>query len=331
MPEEDSLLAIRTQNLTRNYDGLCAVDHLNLAVNRGELFGFLGPNGAGKTTTIRLLAGLIRPTDGRAFVDGLEVSHKLLQVKARIGVVPERSNLYNELNLRDNLIFVAKLYGLSRGQREARADELLGEFGLAGRAGSPFASLSRGLKRRLTIAAALVHRPSILFLDEPTAGLDVPSARNLRAVIRTLHASGVTIFLTTHLIAEAERLCGRVGIIVKGKLIALDTPAALCAQCQGQRAINLVTPLPTATLMSALKQSAEITRLSRAGDTLCLSVRSVDSAVRDVVGITQQLGITIEALRTVNPSLEDAFVQLTGLDVEALQTGKMLDNARRKP
>ena len=313
------MLAIQTEELTRYYDGLLAVDHLNLSINQGELFGFLGPNGAGKTTTIRLLSGLIRPSGGRAFVDGLQVSQNLLQVKARIGVVPERSNLYNELSLRANLIFMAKLYGLPRSQWQPRANELLDEFELAERADSPFASLSRGMKRRLTIAAALVHRPPILFLDEPTAGLDVQSARNLRAAIRTLHSHGVTIFLTTHLIAEAERLCNRVGIIVRGKLIALDTPAALCAQCQAQKAVSLVTPSPTETLLSTLRQSPEITGVSRAGDTLRLSVRSVDSAVRDIVSITQQLGASIEAIRTVNPTLEDAFVQLTGLGAEALQ------------
>jgi len=313
------VLAIQTRELTRYYNDLCAVDHLNLAINQGELFGFLGPNGAGKTTTIRLLSGLIRPSGGRAFVDGLQVSQNLLQIKARIGVVPERSNLYNELSLRDNLIFMAKLYGLPRSQWKPRANELLDEFELTERAGSLFASLSRGMKRRLTIAAALVHRPPILFLDEPTAGLDVQSARNLRAAIRTLHTHGVTIFLTTHLIAEAERLCNRVGIIVRGKLIAVDTPAALCARCQAQKAVSLVTPSPTETLLSTLRQSPEITGVSRAGDTLRLSVCSVDSAVRDIMSITQQLGASIAAIQTVNPTLEDAFVQLTGLDAEAMQ------------
>ncbi len=316
------MLAIRTEGLTRNYGSLCAVDHLDLAISQGELFAFLGPNGAGKTTTIRVLAGLIRPTAGAAFVDGLEVSRNLLQVKARVGVVPERSNLYSELSLRDNLIFIGKLYGLPRSQWRPRADELLEEYGLAERADSPFGSLSAGMKRRLTIAAALVHRPSILFLDEPTPGLDVQSARSLRAAIGALRARGVTIFLTTHLIAEAERLCDRVGIIVEGKLIALDTPAALCAQCQGESALELVIPSPTETLLSALRRSAQITSLSHAGDSLHLSVRSVDSALRDVVMITQQYGARIEAIHTANPSLEDAFVQLTGIAVEALQSSK---------
>lgn len=314
--------AIRTLGLTRYYGELCAVDHLDLSVERGELFAFLGPNGAGKTTTIRLLTGLIRPTEGTALIEGLDVRRNPLEVKSRVGVVPERSNLYNELSARENLVFMAKLYGLARREWHFRADELLADFGLGERADSPFGTLSGGLKRRLTIAAALVHRPSILFLDEPTTGLDVRSARALRTMIRALRAGGVTIFLTTHFIAEAERLCDRVGIIVEGKLIVVDTPGALRASCRGDIRLDLVAPSLNEELRAALRRSPEIINLSRTGDTWHLGVRSVDAGLRAIVDMSRQCGVPIEAIHTANPSLEDAFVQLTGIDVETLQRNK---------
>jgi len=316
------LLAIETHHLTRDYGDLRAVDDLNLQVNQGELFAFLGPNGAGKTTTIRLLTGLIRPTEGRAIVDGLEVSSSALEVKARVGVVPERSNLYSELGVRDNLIFLAKLYGLPRKQWRPRADQLLEQFGLAERSRSPFGSLSGGLKRRLTIAAALLHRPKILFLDEPTTGLDVQSARSLRATIRSLSASGATIFLTTHFIAEAEQLCDRVAIIVKGKLVAVDTPAGLRARFQGEKRLELTASSSIEALATALERRAEIEGLSRAGDRLLLTIDSLDAALRAVTIVAEQVGASLQEIRTVTPSLEDAFVQITGLDLEALQRNK---------
>ncbi|OGO04131.1 MAG: hypothetical protein A2Y73_05445 [Chloroflexi bacterium RBG_13_56_8] len=316
------MLAIETNGLTRDYGELRAVDHLDLAVRPGEVYGFLGPNGAGKTTTIRLLTGLIRPTSGSAAMEGLDVSRNPLEIKARVGVVPERSNLYGELSARDNLIFVAKLYGLSRKEWRPRAEELLAQFGLSDRAHSLFGALSGGMKRRLTIAAALVHRPSILFLDEPTTGLDVHAARSLRQTISRLHASGVTIFLTTHLIAEAEPLCDRVGIVVKGKLVAEDTPAALCERCLEERRLELDVASPTDALMSALRRSPEVTALSREGDTLRLSVRSVDAVLPDVVAAAREGGAEIQAVRTVVPTLEDAFVRLTGIDVETLESDK---------
>ena len=325
------MAAIRTEGLTRDYGELRAVDHLDLTVQQGELFALLGPNGAGKTTTIRLLTGLIRPTSGTAFVDGLDVWENLLEVKSRVGVVPERSNLYNELSARENLVFVAKLYGLPRRSWRSRADELLAEFGLAERANAPFAALSGGMKRRLTIAAAMVHRPSILFLDEPTTGLDVQSARALRAMIHDLRSSGVTLLLTTHLIAEAERLCDRVGILVSGKLIAVDTPVALRARCRTDEWLELVIPSADENLLSALRRSAQITSLSRAGNTLRLRVRSTDTALRDVTSITQQCGATIQAIRSGGLSLEDAFVQLTGIDVETLQSNKPRSSGGSKP
>lgn len=312
---------IQTEGLTRYYGELCALDGLDLAVRQGELFAYLGPNGAGKTTTIRTLTGLIRPTRGRALIDGLDVAQRPLQAKARVGVVPQRSNLYGELSARDNLIFVAQLYGLPRRQWRARADELLAEFGLAERADSFFAALSGGMKRRLTIAAALVHRPPILFLDEPTTGLDVQSARALRQTILRLKGDGVTIFLTTHQIAEAERLADRVGIIVKGKLVAMDSPANLCAHMQGESRLEVTVDGMADGLAAALGESPQVVSVSRAGDTLQLAVHSLEAALTDVAAVVGRLGASIRAIHSANPSLEDAFVQLTHLDAEVMRGG----------
>jgi len=312
--------AIETHGLTRYYGDLCAVNRLDLSVRRGELLAFLGPNGAGKTTTIRMLTGLIRPSEGTAIVDGHDVARDPLAVKARVGVVPQRSNLYGELTVRDNLVFMAKLYGLPRRRWRPRADELLEQFGLADRADSRFAVLSGGLKRRLTIAAALVHEPPILFLDEPTTGLDVQSARHIRGLIGELRDSGVTVFLTTHYLPEAENLADRVAIIVQGQLVAVDRPAALCAAANSQRALEVVVPGVNDALMDDLGASSTVEQLSRSGDVLRLRLNgSLEAALADLAAIVLRHGAEIESVRSVVPTLEDAFVVLTHLDVEALQ------------
>jgi len=207
---------IHVAQLTKVYSAgkgrepLHAVDGIDFSVSEGEVFGFLGPNGAGKTTTIRMLTGLSRPTSGQARVLGFDLARDIARIKKRIGVVPEASNLYDELSAFDNLVFAMQLYGVPRRERAARAEELLDRFRLSEKRDAPFAKLSRGMKRALTIAAALAHRPPLVFLDEPTTGLDVMSARNLRRMIAALRDEGVTVFLTTHYLEEAERLCDRI-------------------------------------------------------------------------------------------------------------------------
>jgi ABC-2 type transport system ATP-binding protein len=221
---------IHVSDLTKRYGEILAVDHINFEVNMGEVFGFLGPNGAGKTTTIRMLTGLSKPTYGNASILGFDIHSKIINIKKRIGVVPEISNLYDELSGLDNLLFMAQLYGVPRIQRRKRAEELLKIFRLYERKDSLFRTFSRGMKRALTIAAALIHNPQVLFLDEPTVGLDVVAARSLRNLISNLRQQGTTIFLTTHYLEEADLLCNRVAILVKGKILAIDTPQALKAK-----------------------------------------------------------------------------------------------------
>ena len=218
---------IYVKELSKRFGDFTAVDEVSFEVRGGEVFGLLGPNGAGKTTTIRMLTGLSKPAGGNASVLGFDIRTDIINVKKRIGVVPEISNLYDELSGFDNLLFMAQLYGVPHTQRRKRADELLKTFRLHERKDSLFRTFSRGMKRALTIASALTHNPEVLFLDEPTVGLDVVAARSLRNLISNLRRQGVTIFLTTHYLEEANILCDRVAVLVKGKILAIDTPQAL--------------------------------------------------------------------------------------------------------
>ncbi len=223
--------AIEATQLTRNFNGLCAVDHISFSVEPGEIFGFLGPNGAGKTTTIRMLTGQLRPTDGTAVVMGCDVVEERQQLKPLIGVVWEFQNLYESLSARDNLVFAARLYGVERW----RVDEILEWVGLADRAGDRLKEYSNGMKQRLLIARALLPQPRVLFLDEPTRGLDPGVAREIRRLITKLAGEGVTVFLTTHYMEEADRLSDRAAILDHGRIVAMGSPARLKAQ-HGSRA-----------------------------------------------------------------------------------------------
>ncbi len=227
--------AIVAQGLSRCFDGRCAVDGLSFEVAPGEVFGFLGPNGAGKSTTIKMLTGQLRPTSGRAWVNGCDVVDDRDRLKPRIGVVFEHQNLYERLSAADNLLFAARLYGVPR----ARVPELLAQVGLAERARERVKTYSNGMKQRLLIARALLHHPATLFLDEPTRGLDPHLARELRALVADLAAQGITVFLTTHYMAEADELCSRVAILDRGRIIALDAPARLKAEHGGGGAATL--------------------------------------------------------------------------------------------
>lgn len=217
------MYAIEVQNLVKNYKQIRAVDNISFTVQQGEIFGFLGPNGAGKTTTIRILTGQLRPTAGRAWVMGCDVVEQREMLKPQIGVVFEYQNLYQRLSARDNLNFTANLYGVPKD----RVDTVLEQVGLADRAGEGLKKYSNGMKQRLLIGRALLHQPKVLFLDEPTRGLDPNVARGIRSLVANLAARGVTVFLTTHYMEEADQLCDRVAILDEGVIVALDAPHAL--------------------------------------------------------------------------------------------------------
>jgi len=301
--------AIQVMGLTKVYQAdkghapVRAVDGISFTVREGEVFGFLGPNGAGKTTTIRMLTGLARPTSGNAQVMGFDLATDVTRIKKRIGVVPEMSNLYDELSAFDNLVFSMQLYGVPRAEWKPRAEALLARFRLAEKRDAPFAKLSRGMKRALTIAAALAHRPPLVFLDEPTTGLDVMSARSLRRMIAGLRDEGVTVFLTTHYLEEAERLCDRVAVIVKGRIVALDSVDGLKVGAQGKTAV-------------------EVTLADASGRVESRRVEGDDVAAATRAALAQANDRRVLAINTVRPTLEDVFVKLTGLSAEVMLAEK---------
>jgi ABC-2 type transport system ATP-binding protein len=219
--------AIRLRGLTKLFGDRVAVDAMNLDVAPGELFGFLGPNGAGKTTTIRLLTGLLRPTSGSAELCGHDVVAAPLRARAVAGYVPDQPALYEKLTGREMLALAADLYGVPRTVQTARIGPLLAALALEGHADQLIQSYSRGMRQKLALGAALLHDPRVLLLDEPTVGLDPASARQLKDVIRGLCAEGRTVFLSTHVLEVAELLCDRVGVVHRGRLVAVETPAAL--------------------------------------------------------------------------------------------------------
>jgi ABC-2 type transport system ATP-binding protein len=313
---------IRVQELSKRFGEVQAVDHIDFSVREGEIFGFLGPNGAGKTTTIRMLVGLLRPDSGSALVNGHDVLKEPVKAKESVGVVPESSNLYGELSALENLIYMAQLYGVPKKEWKERSEELLREFNLLDRRDGKFQGFSRGMKRRLTIAAALIHRPRVLFLDEPTTGLDVMSARGLRGVIKNLKKKGVTVFLTTHLIQEAEDLCDRVAIIVKGKIRVTDTPEALKERVKETEVLE-IRPNPVfQALPGKMEALPGVEKATLVEDKLRLYGKSLFGSVCQILNQLNAEGVGILSIHTLTPTLEDAFVKLTGVDAEVMRVDK---------
>ena len=221
--------AVSARDLTRRFGDFTAVDAINLSVSPGEIFGFLGANGAGKTTTIRMLCGILAPTSGEAWVDGIPVSKKPEKVKLRIGYMSQRFSLYDDLEVRENLVFYGGIYGMRRDRLEARSEELLERLGLDEYRGRPTGSVPPGFKQRLALGCAALHEPRILFLDEPTAGVDPTARRRFWDIIYDMADSGTTVFVTTHYMDEAE-YCGRVSIMVDATIAAMGSPDELKVQ-----------------------------------------------------------------------------------------------------
>jgi len=251
----DPAPAVLTRALTKDFGKFRALDGLDLAVRQGEIYGFLGPNGAGKTTTIRILTGASRPTSGDARVGGVDVLRDPVGAKRNLGIVSQYANVDPDLTVRENLMVHAILHGMDTMRRNRRISDLLDFAELSDRARSTARTLSGGMKRKLTIVRALLHEPKILFLDEPTTGLDPMSRRRMWDLVRAIHAEGVTVFLTTHYIEEAEALCGRVGIVHKGELIAEGTPRALMDEL-GDAAVDYVDRGSTETRNFATRDDA---------------------------------------------------------------------------
>ncbi|MFP4397186.1 MAG: ABC transporter ATP-binding protein [Desulfonatronovibrio sp.] len=322
-------IAIKAHKLTKSFDNIRAVDGVDFEVFSGELFGFLGPNGAGKTTTINILTGLARPDSGTFSISGMDCVKKPRSAQHLMGVVPDESNLYPELSGVDNLCFFAALYGMKKQDRRRRAEELLDMFDLTQAAKRKFSTYSKGMKRKLTIAAGIIHQPEILFLDEPTTGIDVASARHLRRLIADLNSTGTTIFLTTHMIEEAEKLCQRIAFIVNGKIQRIDSLSNLLKPFQDRHILQVVC----STSVSGVLKKLEAKFPNQDFSTLENGIIKVESdspvQVGPLVRFLEDTGIEVLEARRIRQSLEEVFVRITGIEAHDLKKTKADEGSKK--
>ena len=300
---------IHALNLTKVFGSSTAVDHISFDVREAEIFGFLGPNGAGKTTTTRMLTGVIPLDAGTATILGHDIRSEPVQAKQRFGVVPETSNAYTDITAWQNLMLMGELYGLERSRAEQRSSDLLGMVGLLERKDQKVQAYSKGMKQRLILAMALIHEPELLFLDEPTSGLDVQSTQMILNLLRDLNKQGTTIFLTTHNMEEANRLCHRVGIIHGGKIVAIDAPEKLKTAIDRVHRIEVSFDREVPGESLGLLQG--VIAANRTGDKWQITADNRDTTIRSLVTFSQQNSAAIVTLNTLAPSLDDAFLRLT--------------------
>ena len=302
-------LAIRTEQLRREFRGRRALDDVSFEVPAGTIFGYLGPNGAGKTTTIRILLGLIEPTSGRAEVLGFDTRTQADQVRSRCGALLDQPGLYDRLTAEENLDFYGRIFRLSAAERAARSRELLSRFGLWDRRREKVGRWSRGMRQKLAVARALLHRPRLLFLDEPTAGLDALAAATLRQEIRALaRDEGVTVFLTTHNLAEAEQLCDQVAIIDRGRILASGSPAELRAQARAAR-LEIIGRGLTPETVGLLRARPEVLTARLGAGSIHIELRNGADAA-PLIALVVQGGGQIEEVRRTGASLEQVFLSL---------------------
>lgn len=297
--------AVRCDGLTRRFGDVTAVDHLAMQVSRAEIFALVGPDGAGKTTLIRMLCGALIPDAGTAEVVGFDVVRDPESVKARIGYVPQRFSLYGDLSVMENLRLYADIYRVPRADFLAQAERLLADFRLAAFTGRPAQHLSGGMKQKLALACTLIHRPELLVLDEPTTGVDPVSRRQFWRILYNLNRSGITVFVSTPYMDEAER-ASRVGLMNRGRLIASDEPSAMKAAMDGE--ILEIVAEPKAAARHALREHPLVRSLEVFGDRLHVLVPSAEAAEPELRRILEGAGVRILGLRRTAPSLEDVFV-----------------------
>lgn len=315
---------IRTEALTKRYPGdVLAVDGLDLSVRRGEIFGLLGPNGAGKSTTAGMLTTRVMPTSGRALVGGVDVVAQPARAKRLIGVVPQTNTLDRSLNVWENLYFHGRFFGMSSRASKAESTRLLEQFRLSERAKAPVLALSGGMAQRLMVARAVMHRPSILFLDEPTAGLDPQSRIAMWEILGELHGDGQTILLTTHYMEEADQLCSRLAIIDHGRMLALDTPEQLKRSVGADTIVTISTGGSTAGGTADLEAFGArlmgningATSAACQSSSVILEVQGARGVLPAVVAQAEEAGVIVTDLRLEEPSLETVFINLTGKDL----------------
>src|SRR5512137_533964 len=307
--------AIEVDHLSKHFGALVALNEISFTVAQGETFGFLGPNGAGKTTTIRLLTGISPPTGGKATIFGNDIVKATTAARKQMGIVHETSNIYDDLTAWQNLMFTAQLYTVGKHEREKRGTRLLELFGLLERRDDKVHGFSKGMKRRLTLAMGLINNPRLLFLDEPTSGLDVQSNLIIRDVIRDLTSRGVTVFLTTHNIEEANLTCDRVAIINQGRIAAIDSPERLKSTIQSVQSVEVAFSTVSAGWEEDLRQLPGVSEVRKEGDKFRLFTRDPSVVIAAVMEYAQAHNTRVLSINTVGPSLEDVFIKLTGLKI----------------
>ncbi len=304
--------AIFVENLTKTFDELRAVDAVSFSVPSGQLFGLLGPNGAGKTTTINMLATLLKPTSGRALVAGFDVSRHRDDVRRNIGIVFQEPALDGKLTGRENLEFHAMMYGQDAGLRRRRIEEVLALVELTDKAKVLVEKYSGGMKRRLEIARGLVHRPRVMFLDEPTLGLDAQTRRHIWDYIKKLNReTGVTIILTTHYMEEADYLCHRIAIMDQGRFVAQDSPSNL-KDVLGGDVVSLEFENGAEEMLAAAGKLAWVKKAKRHDGCLSLTMERGEKRIPGLIALASAKGITVSSVHLHKPSLEDVFLHFTG-------------------
>jgi ABC-2 type transport system ATP-binding protein len=307
VPENHNSVVI--EDLVKRFGDFVAVDHISLETRRGEIFGFLGPNGAGKSTTIRMLCGLLRPTSGRAIVAGYDVARQPESVRQNIGYMSQKFSLYNDLKVIENLRLFAGLYSVPAEKLKERMDWALDMANLKGQENLIVATLPGGWKQRLALGCAVLHKPPIIFLDEPTSGVDPISRRQFWDLIHNMAGEGVTVFVTTHYMEEAE-YCNRLALIFRGRMVALGTPSEL-KQKSMKGELLLVECTPLGPAVEVLQSAPMAMDAAVFGNALHLVVEQAEAATPEVKKYLAERGITVRRIEKIRPSLEDVFVSLT--------------------
>jgi ABC-2 type transport system ATP-binding protein len=305
----DNGSSVVIEDLVKRFGDFTAVDHIDLSVRKGEVFGFLGPNGAGKSTTIRMLCGLLRPTSGRAFVAGLDVARKPEEVRQNIGYMSQKFSLYNDLKVIENIRLFAGLYSVDRAELAGRIAWALEMSNLKGRENLMTGTLPGGWKQRLALGCAVLHKPPIVFLDEPTSGVDPISRRQFWELIHQMAEEGVTVFVTTHYMDEAE-YCNRLALIFRGRIVALGTPTEL-KQKSMKGDLLLVECAPLGAALETLQSAPGVLDAAVFGNALHLVVRDAGETESQLQDYLAQRGIKLNRTERIRPSLEDVFVSLT--------------------
>ena len=306
-------IAIIAQDLSRNFGKFVAVDKVNFSIKYGEIFGFLGSNGAGKSTTIRMLCGILAPSSGTAHVAGFDVNTNPEDIKKSIGYVSQRFSLYSDLTVEENLRFYGEIYGIPRKDRPARMSEVLSMTGLEPWRNRLVEELSGGMKQRLSLANGILHRPRILFLDEPTAGIDPVSRRSIWELLYQIADSGVALFVTTHYMEEAER-CNQIAFISRGKILKSGSPEYLRNSLEGK--LLEVSCHPVMKGSRVFGAIPGVLRVTAYGTSVHLNVTDPDAVRKEVLRLAKTEGITVSSVEMIDPSLEDVFATIAEVERE---------------